>query len=741
MWSRIPKSRLLIALLASLAMLGVMACGGAEETPAAPAAAPAPAPAPVAPAPAQAAPAPAAPAQAAAPAPAPAPVAPPRAPTAPQTVVGAPKPALSRTDPSLLAGTLPGGMVDYQWTGPVPTTFNESPMLAELVRAGRLPAVDERLPDPPAVQPPNEAIGKYGGTWRRAYIWNGDHAGVGGGFLQQHNGDGILLNDMAETWEIADGGRSVTIGLRKGHKWSDGQPFTSADFEWTWNNITLNKEFTPVFSASWSSPATKSPPTMEILDDQHIQFKWDDPNWAHIENQMKGCPWCRNAGFMMGPSHYNKQFHKDFADPTELKRLMDEEQVDNWVDLLKIKTHIYRIAEKPCLAAWCTSDGAEGAEWILSRNPYFHSVDPAGNQLPYIDTVHLTLVEDLEVVSLKASAGEIDFQARHITLAAVPLYQKNAEKANIYVMMTGCTCPTDAVININQSYDKDPVIGKLLRTRDFRRALSMGFDREEMNEIFFLGKGTERAYVPAPGTLYYPGDDYLHRWATKDYDAANKLLDGIGLTKKDADGFRMRPDGKGPLTLHFMLLEGYSVDYAPAAEIVGSGWKNLGIKTTYKESRSAHKDIQANEQYLFMWEANGAWNPWKAVVWIAPQSVGFRSAVEIGRYNATLGKQGEPATIDKYKNEDGKYPFQRLWDIIGEGAAFQMDSPERIALGKEIFEIISDEVIHIGTVAGVGATKGIRVINRDFKNVPVNAPGPEIFSQTGARPELYFFDR
>ena len=496
-----------------------------------------------------------------------------------------------------------------------------------------------------------------------------------------------------------------------------------------------------MISASWSSPATKNPPQMEIIDETHVRMYWDDPNWAHIENQMRGCPWCRNAGFMMGPSHYNKQFHKDFADPAELKRLMDEEQVDNWVDLLKIKTHIYRIADKPCLAAWCTSDGAEGAEWILSRNPYYHAVDPAGNQLPYIDRVHMTLVEDLEVVSLKASAGEIDFQARHITLAAVPLYQKNADKANIYVMMTGCTCPTDAVININQSYDKDPVLGKLIRTRDFRRALSMAIDREEMNEIFFLGMGVGRAYVPAPGTLFFPGEKYHHIWAKKDYDAGNKLLDGLGLTEKDADGFRMRPDGKGPITLHFMLLEGYSVDYLPAAEIVGKNWAKIGIKTTYQESRSAHKPIQANEEYLFMWEANGAWNPWHGTVWVAPQSVGFRSAVEIGRYNATLGKQGEPATIDKYKNEDGDYPFQRLWDIIGEGAAFQMDSPERITLGKEVFEILSDNVIHIGTVAGVGATKGIRVINKDLKNVPVNAPGPEIFTQTGSRPELYFFDR
>ena len=50
--------------------------------------------------------------------------------------------------------------------------------------------------------------------------------------------------------------------------------------------------------------------------------------------------------------------------------------------------------------------------WVMERNPYYWAVDTAGNQLPYIDRVTMTLAENLEVLNLRAMAGEYDVQER-----------------------------------------------------------------------------------------------------------------------------------------------------------------------------------------------------------------------------------------------------------------------------------------------------------------------------------------
>src|SRR5262249_59268652 len=52
--------------------------------------------------------------------------------------------------------------------------YKESPALAEQVKAGKLPAVDQRLPSEPLVVPVVERVGQYGGVWRRAFLGPAD---------------------------------------------------------------------------------------------------------------------------------------------------------------------------------------------------------------------------------------------------------------------------------------------------------------------------------------------------------------------------------------------------------------------------------------------------------------------------------------------------------------------------------------------------------------------------------------
>ena len=145
--------------------------------------------------------------------------------------------------------------------------------------------------------------------------------------------------------------------------------------------------------------------------------------------------------------------------------------------------------ELPTLGPWKTIQPINTPNWVLERNPFYWAVDAEGNQLPYIDRVQLTLAENLEVLNLRAAAGEYDLQERHIDIAKLPVILENQEKGGYTVHLDLAYNGSDSVLQINQSYAADPEIAKWLTNADFRRALSLGLVRDQLNETFWLGVG------------------------------------------------------------------------------------------------------------------------------------------------------------------------------------------------------------------------------------------------------------
>ena len=116
---------------------------------------------------------------------------------------------------------------------------------------------------------------------------------------------------------------------------------------------------------------------------------------------------------------------------------------------------------------------------------------------------------------------------------------ENQEKGGYTVHLDLAYNGSDSVLQINQSYDADPEIAKWLTNADFRRALSLGIDRDQLNETFWLGVGTPGSVgAGARARPTIPGPEWRTNWSTHDVDKANAMLDAIGLTKKDSDGFR-----------------------------------------------------------------------------------------------------------------------------------------------------------------------------------------------------------
>ena len=642
----------------------------------------------------------------------------------PPSVILPPVTDPARTNPALLAKTSANGLFNFEWDGPVPTSYNEAPLLAEMIRNGTpdrygnlLPPVEQRLGDP-VVIPAVEAIGKYGGTWRRFYTGPSDHASIRNEQLGDWNPNGLgKIPHMLKDFEMSADGKVVTYTLREGHKWSNGTPFTSEDFRFVYEDLMLNKEFSPAGpSSSFKSLLTKNPMTMTIPDDRTVVLTYDDTNFGWMDRGILNGwgthnPWCVSS---IGSSAYLKQFHPKYQDATKLAQLIKDEGVDDWVQLLKIKCNGYNNAELPTLNGWIMLTGSKGPQWTFERNPYFNAVDAAGNQLPYIDYIVKTMVEDAEVGTLKALAGEVDMQGRRVQAGKLPLLLEFQEVGGYRVIQYPSPSPSSWAVQINQSYDKDPVIGDLLRTRDFRRALSLAIDRKVIQEIVFAGTGEIRAYAPAEGTLYDPGPELRYFEIDRDLDRANALLDGLGLTARDSDGFRLRPDGKGPILLRWDI-QAAQVD---PVELFNRHWRDIGIKATFNVDSQAHVIHRANEGYFQARPGGGGWNCWTGRGDCAPGVPSAQIAVEVGRWYETDGEKGESPLLDKYKNEDGRFIFKEMLDAWEEGFQQPMESQRRQELSKFLYKTYIEEVLVITVLGSSTATKGLFVVNNDMRNVP-----------------------
>ncbi|MEI8189447.1 MAG: ABC transporter substrate-binding protein, partial [candidate division NC10 bacterium] len=158
--------------------------------------------------------------------------------------------------------------------------YSEAPTLAALVKAGKLPAVEKRLPDKPLVVPGDE-IGQYGGVWRRGFLGPSDFNGVNRivyDVLARFGPDGATIEvKLAESVTPSADFRTWTVKLRKGSKWSDGSPFTADDIMYWYKDVLQNKDLVPAVS-SWMLNKDGSLVQVEKVDALAVKWTFKDPN-------------------------------------------------------------------------------------------------------------------------------------------------------------------------------------------------------------------------------------------------------------------------------------------------------------------------------------------------------------------------------------------------------------------------------------------------------------------------------
>ncbi|MBA4398482.1 MAG: hypothetical protein C0396_01190 [Anaerolinea sp.] len=269
----------------------------------------------------------------------------------------------------------------------------------------------------------------------------------------------------------------------------------------------------------------------------------------------------------------------------------------------------------------------------------------------------------------------------------------------------------------------------MLQSKDFRVALSYAIDRDEIKEAVFLGLGEARQPVPAPWHPYYPGDDVAFKYTEFNQDLANQMLDALGLTGRDGDGFRTNKDGK-QFSIEISVVPNFA-NWPDVAQMVAADWQEVGVRTIVQvRERAVHFEMRdANEIVTELWNEDTTGFPFTGAPKFDPRSQpGLAIAPLMRQWLQTNGAEGVEPTAE----------FARIVEIIDEGKT--VGTEQQIALAQELFTLWVDQAYELGTVGLTPLVQGVVVLNNKLMNVPTTLGNDWPLRTPGnANPEQFYF--
>ena len=588
---------------------------------------------------------------------------------------------------------------------PLPA-MQETPMFAEQVKSGALPPVNQRIPQQPLVVKTfagGEGPGQPGGQVNMLMSGERDTRLMtvySYTRLIVYDGKFKLHPDLLESYENK-GDREFTLKLRAGHKWSDGHPFTTEDFRFFWEDVANNNDL------SSSGPSVEllvdgKPPKVEIIDDRTIKYSWDKPNPYFIESQARAAPL-----FLYRPAHYLKKFHAKYTPEEEImKSAKGGQQGGKWVQIFKRFDVMYanNNVDLPSLNPWINTTPPPAQRIVFARNPYYHRVDEKGQQLPYIDRIVFTIAA-ANLIPAKAGLGEADLQPRYLNMRDYTFLQKSAKTSGVDVRLWETGSGSQLALYPNLTANDDDW-RQLFRDVRFRRALSLAIDREELNQAVYLGLAKpSNNTIMQQSELFKP--EYASKWAQYDPKLANKLLDEVGLTKRDAQGVRLLPDGRPAMLVVEHASE--ETEDADALHLIAEFWRKIGIKMVTKPQTRENFRLRTFSGEALMTAYAGVATAVPTLNTspkeFAPTMLGGLQWPKWGVYIESKGKQGEKCDMDEACK---LLDYLRDWEQASDAAR------KREAWDK-ILQITADQVFSIGTVNGI---RQPIVVGPKVRNVP-----------------------
>ncbi len=609
---------------------------------------------------------------------------------------------------SAAAENTQGSAAGSSQTLTAPSSFIDPPFFADRVKAGQLPPIEQRLPKEPFVVGPGVLIQEEYMTWQ-----NGQHGGdlnataLGPTGLVNIGFGATILRSPSQTtaasrpnvvseFSHSDDYTTFRFKIREGLKWSDGEPVTTEDVRFAFEDMYGNPDVDQPYPTELYTQGNPQldPAKLNVVDDRTFELTFSQPYGSFIAPLNS---WIPGYDFLFKPAHYLKQFHQKYSGEADLQARLQANNETEWAALLTDKDVSHWDAGTddalglPVLNAWVLTE-ADETRRVFERNPYFWHVDGDGRQLPYADRVVISVMVDRAAQTNALIAGQVNIaSAEDVSLNEMPLYVQNAEKAGTRAFTTG-SFNWPALLFLNHDYqyeDANSTWQKLITDPEqrFGKAIAAAINPDDINKsVYFDLFGEPVMYADA----YNP-------------DQANQLLDAIGM-KRGSNNYRTGPDGQ-----EFILRitnNNQQADFAPVVELLREQLGQVGIRVDinniapqlFNERKEAN-DIMAS----IYWNDGPGWpsgisedylpnhkGPWSPMTWQH-----FTSGGEEGRQ--------PPAYL------------QEFYDLHTQRKQYPPESQEGQEIYQRMLQWFEDHYVMIPTA---GAKVSANVVGVNLRNVP-----------------------
>lgn len=586
-------------------------------------------------------------------------------------------------------------------------SYNEPDWVKAFEAAGKLPPLADRLPKEPLVyKTANEpdGTGVYGDVMRHVIggrpegwnYWAGQSYGWGGidiGLVECLTRTGPLfevnaadlqpLPNLAKSWDWSSDGKTLTVHLIEGAKWSDGVDFTTDDIEFYYNDIIGDPNIKPLNGASLASYSNGK---LTVIDKYNFSLSFDTPYPESVLYNMA------YGNFCPGPAHVLKPQHPKFGGKSY--EAFHDAFPANYMNF-------------PVMGAWVVVEHRPDDIVVLRRNPYYWKVDEAGNQLPYLDEMQyrLSTWADRDV---QAVAGTGDFSNLEQAENYVEALKKSADPAAPAKLAFGPrTIGYSLYPNFSGNGWGEPdanaqAIRELNRNIDFRKAISYGLDRQRLGES--LVKGPFTTIYPGglyAGTSFYDKDSTVYY--PFDVASAKAELEKAGLKDTDGDGFVNLPNGGADLNITLLANADYQTDKNLAEGVIAM-MGDIGVKVTLNALTGKDRDAAAQSgKFDWMVLRNGT-----ELITVVQNTTALAPVGPTTSNHHQANAKGELDLLDYEKD---------LVDTINKFTASR-DPAERVALMKHYQKVYTENLDGIGLTAYPGAL----IVNKRFANIPPGAP-------------------
>jgi peptide/nickel transport system substrate-binding protein len=603
----------------------------------------------------------------------------------------------------------------------------ESPMLADMVAAGTLPPLEERLPLNPLTLSPVNTTGKFGGRLKMASWWQdgGIEAKLYGLSAIRFVDDGLgLAPGMCESWEANADNTVWTLHFREGLKWSNGDPCTTADVLFWWEDQVLDPDH-PDLPPSEFSAVEGVLPEFVALDDYTLEIRYVRPapltakRLAMWVNGTIGPRW-------ICPSNYLKQFHpkynSEYTDFVEFDRQRNSQNNP----------------DTPSLNPWKLVAYEQGVSSTYDRNPYYYAVDTEGNQLPYIDGIDDRPSPDAQYLLLQILQGSVELEVHtyQLTLGDIAPLREGETNGNYEIRFWDTGSGTGMMYFWNHDLQDDKK-RELYRNPTFKKAISHAIDRPTIQRIVYYDTGilTTGTMSPKAIEFNFNAEAQAHyekfRSLAVEYnpELAMSMLDEIGMVDANNDGFREYPDGT-PFEFRIDIQSDAGGEAIKVLEITQQNWQDIGLNVVINQIppsdfgpswRAGQLEFRTN------WEVGDGPDHLLYPSWVVPDETErwapLTGQLRIVKGTNLEGTEGDVSPWDRqpprFNPEDPQYagtPMEQLHALYDQ-AIFEVDDIKRMELVWQMNEIhMTDGPYFLGTVCN---TPRIIVVSKNLDNVPL----------------------